>query len=241
MDTVQKAVSMGRALRNQFNLKNRQPLASTQLVTRNAEERKVLESMIDTIREELNVKQVIFHEREDELVEYKAKANFKVLGKELGAKMKAAAAKIQELKNQSIADILGGKKVSVEVDGQDVALDAEKIIVERIEKEDLKVVNEGTLTVGLDTKVTDELKKEGYVRDLVRGIQNLRKETGLAVTDRIKLFVSGDADLQDAFGKFKDFVGGETLAVAQEWKDKLSQPTAVEADDKTWSIEIEKA
>ncbi len=241
MDTVQKAVSMGRALRNQFNLKNRQPLASTQLVTRNAEERKVLESMIDTIREELNVKEVIFHEREDELVSYKAKANFKVLGKELGAKMKAAAAKIQELKNQSIADILGGKKVSVEVDGQSVSLDAEKIIVERIEKEDLKVVNEGTLTVALDTKVTDELKKEGYVRDLVRGIQNLRKESGLAVTDRIKLFVSGDTDLQDAFKKFKDFVGGETLAVAQEWKDKLSKPTSVEADDKTWSISIEKA
>ena len=241
MDTVQKAVSMGRSLRNQFNLKNRQPLASTQLVTRNAEERKVLESMIDTIREELNVKEVIFHEREDELVEYKAKANFKVLGKELGAKMKAAAAKILELKNEAIADILNGKKVSVDVDGQNVDLNTDKIIVERIEKEDLKVVNDGTLTVGLDTKVTDELKKEGYVRDLIRGIQNLRKESGFEVTDRIKLFVSGDADLKDAFSKFKDFVKGETLAVIEEWKEKLEKPSSVEADDKTWSISIEKA
>jgi isoleucyl-tRNA synthetase len=241
MDTVQKAVSMGRSLRNQFNLKNRQPLASTQLVTRNAEERKVLESMIDTIREELNVKEVIFHEREDELVEYKAKANFKVLGKELGAKMKAAAAKIIELKNEAIADILNGKKVSVDVDGQNVDLNTDKIIVERIEKEDLKVVNDGTLTVGLDTKVTDELKKEGYVRDLIRGIQNLRKESGFEVTDRIKLFVSGDADLKDAFAKFKDFVKGETLAVVEEWKEKLEKPSSVEADDKTWSISIEKA
>ena len=241
MDTVQKAVSMGRSLRNQFNLKNRQPLASTQLVTRNAEERKVLEGMIDTIREELNVKEVIFHEREDELVEYKAKANFKVLGKELGAKMKAAAEKIVELKNEAIADILNGKKVSVDVDGQNVDLNTEKIIVERIEKEDLKVVNDGTLTVGLDTKVTDELKKEGYVRDLIRGIQNLRKESGFEVTDRIKLFVSGDADLKDAFSKFKDFVAGETLATFQEWKEKLDKSSSVEADDKTWSISIEKA
>ena len=241
MATVQKAVSMGRSLRNQFNLKNRQPLASTQLVTRNAEERKVLESMIDTIREELNVKEVIFHEREDELVEYKAKANFKVLGKELGAKMKAAAAKITELKNQTISDILSGKKVSLDVDGQSVDLNTDKIIVERIEKEDLKVVNDGTLTVGLDTKVTDELKKEGYVRDLIRGIQNLRKESGFEVTDRIKLFVSGDGVLKDAFAKFKDFVSGETLAVVQEWKDSLTKPTSVEADDKTWSISIEKA
>ncbi|MBQ6781895.1 MAG: isoleucine--tRNA ligase [Treponema sp.] len=241
MDTVQKAVSMGRSLRNQFNLKNRQPLASTQLVTRNKEERTVLESMIDTIREELNVKEVIFHEREDELVEYKAKANFRTLGKELGAKMKAAAAKIQELKNQTIDDIISGKKVTIDVDGQSVDLNTEKIIVERIEKEDLKVVNDGTLTVGLDTKVTDELKKEGYVRDLIRGIQNLRKESGFEVTDRIKLFVTGDVDLKDAFAKFKEFVSGETLATVQEWKDKLGKPTAVEADDKTWSIQIEKA
>lgn len=240
MSTVQKAVSMGRSLRNQFNLKNRQPLAATQLVTRNAEERTVLEGMIDTIREELNVKEVIFHEREDELVEYSAKANFRSLGKELGAKMKAAAAKIAALKNQAIADIISGKRVTIDVDGQPVALDAEKIIVERTEKEDLKIVNDGTLTVGLDTKVTDELKKEGYVRDLVRGIQNLRKESGFAVTDRIRLSVSGDADLRDAFGTFRAFVAGETLASELEWKASVENPTFVEADDKTWSIAIEK-
>ncbi|MCR5724607.1 MAG: isoleucine--tRNA ligase [Treponema sp.] len=244
MDTVQKAVSMGRSLRNQFNLKNRQPLASTQLVTRNKEERAVLESMIDTIREELNVKQVIFHEREDELVEYKAKANFRNLGKELGAKMKAAAAKIQELTSQAIDDIITGKPVTIDVDGQSVDLNTDKVIVERIEKEDLKVVNDGTLTVGLDTKVTDELKKEGYVRDLVRGIQNLRKERGLSVTDRIKLIVSsnGDKDLKSAFEMFKDFISGETLAVSAECTDSaLSGGAGVDADEKNWGLDIEKA
>ena len=242
MNTVQKAVSMGRSLRNQFNLKNRQPLASTQLVTRNKEERAVLESMIDTIREELNVKQVIFHEREDELVSYKAKANFKVLGKELGSKMKAAASRIQELTSQAIDDIISGKKVTIDVDGASVDLDTEKVIVERIEKEDLKVVNDGTLTVGLDTKVTDELKKEGYVRDLIRGIQNLRKEKGLSVTDRIKLRVSanGDKDLKSAFEMFKDFISGETLATAAEVKDGALE-ASVDADEKSWGITLEKA
>ncbi|MBR1722977.1 MAG: isoleucine--tRNA ligase, partial [Treponema sp.] len=141
----------------------------------------------------------------------------------------------------AISDILGGKKVTLDVDGQNVDLNTDKIIIERIEKEDLKVLNDGTLTVGLDTKVTDELKKEGYVRDLIRGIQNLRKESGFEVTDRIKLFVSGDDVLKDAFAKFKDFVSGETLATVQEWKDSLTKPTCVEADDKTWSISIEKA
>nr|MCR4823192.1 DUF5915 domain-containing protein [Treponema sp.] len=146
-----------------------------------------------------------------------------------------------ELKNEAISDILNGKKVNIDVDGQNVDLSTDKIVVERIEKEDLKVVNDGTLTVGLDTKVTDELKKEGYIRDLIRGIQNLRKESGFEVTDRIKLFVSGDNDLKDAFAKFKDFVAGETLATVQEWKDTLSKSSKVEADDKDWSISIEKA
>lgn len=75
-------------------------------------------------------------------------------------------------------------------------LTEEKIIVERIEKAGLKVVNDGTLTVGLDTNITDDLKKEGLARDLVRGIQNLRKEAGLSVTDRITLQVFGDEDLK---------------------------------------------
>ena len=149
MATVQQAVSMGRSLRNQFNIKNRQPLASVALVTRNPDEKKVLQDMEDTIAEELNVKKVIFHEREDELVEYKAKANFRVLGKQLGPKMKLAAAEIEKLSNEQIAAILDGQKLSISVQDQDVDLSSENVIVERFEKEDLKVINEGTLTVGL--------------------------------------------------------------------------------------------
>ncbi|MBQ0163404.1 MAG: isoleucine--tRNA ligase [Treponema sp.] len=240
MATVQKAISMGRSLRNQFNLKNRQPLSSVALVTRKAEEKTVLAEMLDSIKEELNVKEVIFHEREDELVEYKAKANFKVLGKELGGLMKEAAGKIVALDNAAIQSILEGSKLTIEVGDKTVDLTEEKIIVERIEKEDLKVINEGTLTVGLDTKITDELKKEGYVRDLVRGIQSLRKDSGFEVTDRIKLTVAGDADLKAAYEMFEDFIKGETLATEAEWTDSLSGATEVEADDKKWSIKVEK-
>ena len=240
MAAVQKAVSMGRSLRNQFNLKNRQPLASIALVTRDAAEKSVLESMIETIREELNVKKVLFHEKEAELVEYGAKANFRVLGKQLGAKMKNAAARIAKLAESQIADILDGKTVAIDVDGETVRLDAENVIVERTEKEDLKVLNDGTLTVGLDTKITDSLKKEGYARDLVRGIQNLRKSSGFDITDRIKLFVSGDAELKSAFEEFKDFIAGETLASSIEWSEDLQNAAVVEADDKNWSIAVEK-
>ena len=243
MATVQKAISMGRSLRNQFNLKNRQPLASVALVTRNEQEKTVLAEMLDSIKEELNVKEVIFHEREDELVEYKAKANFKVLGKELGPLMKKAADKISVLEQSVIQSILEGSKLTIDIEGQSVDLDETKILVDRIEKEDVKVINDGTLTVGLDTKISDELKKEGYVRDLVRGIQNLRKESGFEVTDRINLFISGDSELKSAFESFEEFVKGETLTSNASWDENLcsdANVTKVDADDKVWSIKIEK-
>ncbi|WP_027727419.1 isoleucine--tRNA ligase [Treponema sp. C6A8] len=241
MGTVQKAVSMGHSLRNQFNLKNRQPLASVALVTRNPNEKTVLAEMQDTIAEELNVKKVEFHDREDELVEYKAKANFKVLGKELGGLMKKAAGIITGLSSEQIQAILDGSKVTIDVDGTSVDLTEEKVLVDRFEKDDLKVLNEGTLTVGLDSKVTDELKKEGYIRDLIRGIQNQRKENGYEVTDRIKLEISGDAVLKSAYEMFKDFVAGETLAASISWADSLSDAVTVDADDAKWSFKVEKA
>lgn len=241
METVQKAVSMGHSLRNQFNLKNRQPLASVALVTRNPEEKRVLAEMEECIREELNVKKVEFHDREDELVEYKAKANFKVLGKELGPLMKQAAQVIATLTSEQIQSILDGTKLSIEVSGNEVELDSEKVLVERLEKDDLKVLNDGTLTVGLDSKVTDELKKEGYVRDLIRGIQNQRKENGYNVTDRIKIKLSGDSDLQNAFTMFEDFIANETLANEIEWVNLLENFIEVDCDDKKWSLFIEKA
>ncbi len=240
MTTVQQAVSMGHSLRNTFNLKNRQPLASVALVTRNIEEKKVLAEMEDVIREELNVKSVIFHEREDELVEYKAKANFKVLGKELGPKMKSAASVIATLTSEQIQSILEGTKLTIDVEGTSVELDTEKVLVERFEKDDLKVLNEGTLTIGLDSKITDELKKEGYVRDLIRGIQNQRKESGFEVTDRINLCVNGDEALESAFTMFKDFIANETLCSSASWTTSQNS-IIVEADDKKWSISIEKA
>ena len=240
MDTVQKAVSMGRSLRYQYNLKIRQPLKSVELVTRNPEEKKVLLEMEDSIREELNVKKVVFHEREDELVEYQAKANFRTLGKELGSLMKTASAKIATLEQDAIQSILDGSTLSIEVEGKNVELTIDKIIVDRLEKANLKVVNDGTLTVALDSEITEELKLEGYVRDLVRGIQNLRKETGLAVTDRINLALSGCEELNKAFTNFADYISNETLADNIEWADKDASFTAIEADDKVWSAKLEK-
>lgn len=243
MDTVQKAVSMGRSLRYQFNLKIRQPLKSVAFVTRNPEEKTVLLEMEESIREELNVKKVVFHEREDELVEYRAKANFRTLGKKLGPLMKQASACIAELGQDAIQSVLDGATLSLDAGGKTIEIDSSCIIVERLEKEHLKVVNDGTLTVALDSEITDELRKEGLARDLVRGIQNMRKEHGFAVTDRICLHVSGNAELKSAFELFRDFIAGETLAAQIHWADAADTAgmEQAEAGDAVWYVRIDKA
>ena len=243
MDTVQKAVSMGRSLRYQFNLKIRQPLRSVELVTRKPKEKSVLLEMEDSIREELNVKDVVFHEKEDELVEYRAKANFRVLGKELGGLMGEAARKIQSLGQNEILSILDGGVLSLDIGDRTVELTEDKIIVDRLEKEHLKVLNEGTLTVGLDTLLTKELIQEGQVRDLIRGIQNLRKEKGLDVTDRIRLFVSGTKSMKEGFESFKEFISSETLASEICWveEDKADSFVPVETNEEFWKVNLEKA
>jgi len=240
MSVVQHAVSMGRALRYQYNIKVRQPLRSVELVTRNPEEKKVLLEMEEIIREELNVKNVIFRDNEEDLVEYQAKANFRVLGKELGKDMKAAADRIEALSQQEIQGLLDGATLSIEVNGKNVDLTAEKLDIRRIEKAQVKVLNEGTLTVGLDMEVTEELAQEGDVRDLVRGIQNLRKESGFEVTDRIKLTLFGSEKLKAAFKAFTDYIAQETLAVSIEWKE-VPTMTEVEAGDESWKVALEKA
>ena len=126
-------------------------------------------------------------------------------------------------------------------------------MINRIEKASLKIVNEGTLTVGLNTELTEELLMEGYIRDLVRGIQTLRKECGLDVTDRIKLYLSAsqknadNKELEKAFELFKDYVCDETLTVQSSWHKsgeliKLGsiKTRLVEAGDYEWEIGIEK-
>ena len=214
MAVTVRAVSMGRSLRTDYGLKVRQPLRALHLATRDPEERAILAGSEELIREELNVKSVLFRDNEEDLVEYKAKASFRTLGKMLGKAMKAAAAQIERLGTADIRRLLDGGKVTLDLEGRPFDLTVDGVEVQRIEKEGLKVVNQGTLTVGLDPEMTEELIQEGLVRDLVRGIQNLRKDQGLAVTDRIVLTLDGSEAVRKAVERFKDHLLNETLAVS---------------------------
>jgi len=239
MATVRKAVTMGRSLRYQHNLKIRQPLAAVNLVTRDAREKAVLLEMEEIIREELNVKKVVFRDDEEDLVEYQAKANFRVLGKELGKDMKEGAAAVEKLAAKQIAALLGGSTIVIQVAGRTIELTKDKLDVRRIEKASLRVVNEGTLTVALDAEINQSLLDEGNARDLIRGVQTLRKDSGLAVTDRIELSVHGSAELRRAFDAFGTFVSGETPAVALRWEE-VSGMTDIEAGDEHWKVALKK-
>jgi isoleucyl-tRNA synthetase len=240
MAAVRKAVSMGRALRYQHELKIRQPLASVQLVTRETRERAVLLEMEDIIRDELNVKEVLFREDEEELVRYSAKANFRLLGKELGKDMKEGAALIEQLSGRQIAGLLEGSSLMVEVAGKSIEITKDKVEVRREEREGLKVLNEGSLTVALDTDISQELLDEGNIRDLVRGVQTLRKDSGLAVTDRILLSIYGSEAFKRALDSHREFVSSETLASALAWEEKPGM-SSVEAGEESWSIALSKA
>jgi isoleucyl-tRNA synthetase len=246
MAAVQHAVSMGRALRSQYNVKVRQPLKTVELVTKNPDEKKVLLEMEDIIREELNVKNVIFRDNEEDLVEYEAKANFRVLGKELGKDMKAAAEKIAAFSQNEIKNLLEGRAFSIQLASEQgarqVEITADKLDIRRLEKANLKILNEGTLTVGLDTEITEELSKEGDVRDLVRGVQNLRKESGFEVTDRITLSLGGSDRLKSAWESFSEFIASETLSTGMVWVGAgAAGMSAIEAGEEKWLVKIEKA
>ncbi|MCG8452150.1 MAG: isoleucine--tRNA ligase [Spirochaetales bacterium] len=243
MEVTRRTVSLGRSLRNAHELKIRQPLKCLHIVTRDKNEKAVLFEMAELLAEELNVKDVQFRENEEELVEYSAKANFKVLGRQLGKDMKAAASRIALLTPAEIQSLMDGAVLSIEFDGQQssvLELTADAVEVRRSEKAGLKVLNEGSLTVALDPQITPELLAEGLVRDLVRGIQNLRKEGGFDVTDRIALTLESTPEVQDAVQSFEDYLKGEVLADSLEW-NSVSDGDSVAVGDFTVMLKVEKS
>ena len=240
MEIAQRAVSLGRALRSMHNIKIRQPLKAIHLVTMNKEEKNILLEMEELIKEELNVKEVIFRENEEDLVEYQAKPNYRLLGKQLGKDMKKAAARIEKLTMQEIQSLLEGATLSIDLDNRNLDLTNESVIIQRNEKENLKVLNEGSLTVALDPEINEELRQEGMIRDLVRIIQNMRKENNFEVTDRIKIYISGDNKLSEIMEEFEEYVFKETLAVEWKW-DNHQNAEEIDCGGYTCGIALEKA
>ncbi len=238
MSLTMKAINMGRSLRSSHNLKTRQPLSMVYLVDRSEEDRAILESMTDIISEELNVKSVTIQGDESSLVDYSAKANFKILGKKLGPKMKEVATLIMKLDSATISAILDGDTKDIEYSDGVLTIGESDIIVQRSEKANLKVVNDNELTIGFDTELTQELINEGIARDIVRAIQTIRKDNDFDVSDHIVINYDGNQNIDDVFAQYKDYILSETLC---DELNKVSLSTdEIEVGDNTIKIEISK-
>jgi len=213
MENTMTSVSLGRFLRSQHSLKVRQPLAKAIIVIHDDAIRKMVEATASIIAEELNVKEIVFSSGEEDLVVRKAKANFKVLGSRLGPKMKEAAALIAALSSKDIGLILSGAPHQVELSGgEKLDIGADDLIVQREERPGMTVATESGITLALDTTLTRELEEEGFAREFVSKIQNMRKDTGLEVSDRISIHYCLDSSFKSALINSSDYICAETLA-----------------------------
>ena len=209
MATVQTVVTLGHGLRKRHDLRVRQPLATVTVVTRSLEEQAAVLGHSALIAEELNVKHVNVHADEAGLIDLAAKANFKELGPRYGKDMKSVAAAIASLGHQEIAELLDG--MTHDVDG--FTLTAADLVVTRSPRDGTIVQTEGSLSVALDTEISDNLAAEGVARELVNRIQGLRRQLDLNVTDRVDLvWASPDESIGAVLATHGDMISSEVLA-----------------------------
>lgn len=239
MSLVQNVVEMGRSLRAKVGINLRKPLNAVYLITKNQDEIDLLKKMESIIIEELNVKGVIYETEEEKLVTLTCKANFRVLGKKVGKAMKQFADVIAGFGSKEANLFESGKTLELSVDGVNAELTNEDIIIERKEKEGLTVMNQGTLTIALDTNLTKELIDEGIAREFIRAVQNYRKEKDFDVTDRISIIYQADENISSAVSNLSDIIKEETLAVSITSDSNAS--TEVEVDDVKIRIDAVKA
>jgi len=215
MAEVRRLVGLGRQARTDAKVKVRQPLARA-LVTVPAERREAVAGLLDLVAAELNVKRVGFASGEDGLVAYRLVPNFRALGPRFGRRAPAVAAAVREADAGELAPRLqAGERVELEVPGVGpVELGPDEVGVAEEPVTGWRVVREGGASVALDLTVTPELRLEGLARELVRAVQDLRKDAGLKVSDRIELAVQAAGEVAEAVQAHGDYLRAETLAVA---------------------------
>ncbi|AAX18150.1 isoleucine--tRNA ligase [Borrelia turicatae] len=230
MNFIRKVVSIARALRASHNIKIRKPISTIYVVTKDQKEQQILNEMKEIILEEINAKEIKIKSNEEELVTYKAKANFRELGSKLGVNMKVGSLEIMKLTNEDILKIINGNKHIIKINENTYNITLKDIILERHERENLKIINEDSVTIGLDALITEELYLEGLSRELIRKVQNLRKENNFNVSDRIILYIDNSDILKKITNQFESYIKTETLTLKIEI-NKEKALTNVELDD----------
>ena len=210
MEMAQKITSMVLALRRKVNIKVRQPLQAI-MIPATAEQKKHIEAVKNLIMNEVNVKELRFVEGQGILVK-KVKCNFRTMGKKFGKLMKGVAAAMDQLSQEQIAELETQGTIGINVEGQDLTVEAVDVDIISEDIPGWLVANEGALTVALEVELTDELRQEGMAREIINRIQNIRKESGLEITDRINVTLSPNDEVEKAVKAFGDYIRTQVLA-----------------------------
>ncbi|MFC4231162.1 isoleucine--tRNA ligase [Parasediminibacterium paludis] len=240
MQLAQDVCSLVLSLRKKVNIKVRQPLQKVLIPVLNPAMKLQLEKIEDLIKAEVNVKELAYITETEGIIKKKIKANFKTLGAKLGANMKAAAAAIAGFSQHQIAEIeqkgvieLEISNIKYEILGADVEITAEDI-------PGWSVASKGSLTVALDITITEDLQNEGNARELVNRVQNIRKDNGFELTDRIFVNLLDNAAFKSSIINYNDYICREILAESITWVADMQDGIEIEVNDQMLKIRITK-
>ena len=240
MQMAQDVTSMVLALRRKVNIKVRQPLQCIMIPVMDEEQRAHIEAVKALIMSEVNVKDIKFVDGAAGVLVKKVKCDFKKMGPKFGKQMKAVAAAVAELSQEAIAELEKNGSYTLQLDGADVMVEAADV---EIFSEDIPgwlVANEGKLTVALDVTVTEELRREGIARELVNRIQNIRKSSGLEITDKIKITLSKNPQTDDAVNEYKEYICNQVLGTSLMLTDEVENGTELNFDDFSLYVSVVK-
>ncbi|HEY6191310.1 MAG TPA: isoleucine--tRNA ligase [Bacteroidota bacterium] len=218
---AQTIVSLVRAIRNKSNLKVRQPLKRVILPIANEQDREAVSRVEGMILEEINVKEIEYVSDDSAIVHKSAKPNFRVLGPKYGKSVQEVAGAIRKLGSDQIREMESSGSLTIPLNGGTATITAEDVEILREELKGWIVESHDNVTVALDTELTEELIDEGVAREFVNRVQNMRKDSGFEVTDRIRISYRGEERLRRALSALGAYVKSETLAV-----DLLEAPPA---------------
>ena len=240
MQMAQDVTSMVLALRRKVNIKVRQPLQCIMIPVVDEEQRAHIEAVKALIMSEVNVKDIKFVDGAAGVLVKKVKCDFKKMGPKFGKQMKAVAAAVAEMSQDAIAELEKNGSYTLQLNGTDVLVEATDV---EIFSEDIPgwlVANEGKLTVALDVTVTEELRREGIARELVNRIQNIRKSSGLEITDKIKITLSKNQQTDDAVNEYKDYICNQVLGTSLTLTDEVENGTELNFDDFSLYVSVVK-
>jgi isoleucyl-tRNA synthetase len=233
MELAQRISSLTHSLRKKSVLKVRQPLQRILVPVLNDTTKEQVGKVEDLICAEVNVKHVEFLDDTSGVLVKSVKPNFKRLGQVYGPRLKAVGARIQTLNSDELSQLEKQGELAVEVEGETLTLHLDEVEIRTQDLPGWLVATDGPLTVALDVTLTEELRQEGLARELVNRLQNLRKDSGLEVQDRIEVALGANApaELQAAVQNFGDYIREEVQALRLEFVPELADGAVLEFDD----------